>query len=406
MKELIVRTLALLLLGAFLFSGCTSRKGQAAGPPPAVPVTVGTVSLEAVPLEVQVVGTVEPSSKVEIKSQVAGQLLTVHFTEGQNVEQGQLLFTIDPQPYREAVRQAQASVERDRAALKQAEFAVQKDMVQAKLADADAVRYEQLEKDRIASKQQSLQYRTTADTVKESIRVDQAAVESARSAISVDEAALAKAKLDLGYCEIRAPISGRAGNLLVHAGNLVKVNDVALVVINKITPVFVSFNAPEKYLEEIRKYSAQRKLPVQVKGRDNPALQSSGYLSVVDNTVDPQTGTIHLKATMQNADRLLWPGQFVDVVLVLNTGENATTVPSEAVQAGQQGPLVYVVKPDKTVEPRMLTVGRTLGRKVIVEKGVRPGETVVTDGQMMLFPGARVMIAAAPKANSVTGAAQ
>jgi membrane fusion protein, multidrug efflux system len=361
-----------------------------------VPVTVGSVAVEAVPLEVHVVGTVEPFSKVEIKSQVAGELKSVNFTEGQNVEQGQLLFQIDPQSYREAVRQAEATVERDRAALKQAEFAVQKDMVQAKLADADAARFENLARDNIASKQQSQQYQTTADAMKESIRVDQAAADSARAAIGVDEAALATAKLNLGYCEIRAPISGRAGNLLVHAGNLVKVNDVALVVIHKITPIFVSFNAPEKYLEEIRKYSAQRKLPVQITGRDNPSSQTSGYLSLVDNTVDPQTGTIHLKATVENKDRLLWPGQFVDVALVLNRNDNATVVPAEAVQAGQQGSFVYVVKPDKTVEPRVLTIGRTVGRKVIVEKGVRAGETVVTDGQMMLFPGARVMVAATP----------
>jgi multidrug efflux system membrane fusion protein len=393
-------------LALFLPAGCTSRKGQAAGPPPAVPVTVGAVSSETVPLEVRVVGTVEPFSKVEIKSQVAGELKSVNFTEGQNVEQGQLLFQIDPQPYQEAVRQAQATVERDRAALKQAEFAVQKDMVQAKLADADAARFENLERDNIASKQQSQQYRTTADAMKESIRVDQAAADSARAAIGVDEAAVAKAKLDLGYCEIRAPISGRAGNLLVHAGNLVKVNDVALVVIHKITPIFVSFNAPERYLEQIRKYSAAGKLPVQIKGRDNPSLQTSGRLTLLDNTVDPQTGTIHLKATVENKDRLLWPGQFVDVALVLNRDEHATVVPAEAVQAGQQGSFVYVVKPDKTVEPRVLTVGRTIGRKVIVEKGVKPGETVVTDGQMMLFPGARVTPAAAPKGDPSARPAQ
>jgi multidrug efflux system membrane fusion protein len=384
-------------LAVFLPAGCTSRKGQAAGPPPLVPVTVGTVSVESVPLQVQVVGIVEPFSKVEIKSQVAGELKSVSFTEGQNVELGQLLFQIDPQPYREAVRQAEATVERDRAALKQSEFAVQKDLVQAKLADADATRFEGLERDNIASKQQSQQYRTTADAMKESIRVDQAAAESARAAISVDEAALAKAKLDLGYCEIRAPISGRAGNLLVHAGNLVKVNDVALVILHKITPIFVSFNAPEKYLEQIRKYSAAGRLPVQIKGRDNLSLQTSGRLTLLDNTVDPQTGTIHLKATVENKDRLLWPGQFVDVALVLNRNDNATVVPAEAVQAGQQGSFVYVVKPDKTVEPRVLTVGRTIGQKVIVEKGVKPGETVVTDGQMMLFPGAHIMLAAAPK---------
>jgi multidrug efflux system membrane fusion protein len=393
-----VRTYLVLFVAAlFLSAGCGSRKGEAAGPPPAVPVTVGTASIQAAPLEVRVVGTVEPSAKVEIKSQVAGQLKSVRFTEGQNVEQGQLLFEIDPQPFQEALRQAEATVERDRAALKQAEFALQKDIVQAKQADADAERFETLEHDRVASKQQSLQYRTAADSMKESIRVDQATIESARATMHVDEAAVATAKLNLGYCEIHAPISGRAGNLLVHAGNLVKVNDVALVIIHKITPVFVSFNAPERYLDDIRKYSSGRRLSVQVTDRDQPSEKVSGYLSLLDNTVDPQTGTIHLKATVDNANRQLWPGQFVDVTLQLNRNENATVIPAEAVQPGQQGSFVYVVKKDKTVEPRIVTVGRTLGDKVMVEKGIQPGETVVTDGQMMLFPGAHVMLAAPQK---------
>src|SRR5947209_1743585 len=311
-------SLSVCLPALLFFAGCQSSKQQAAGPPPAVPVTIGTASVEPAPLEIHVVGTVEPSAKVEIKSQVAGQLTKVRFTEGQNVNQGDVLFEVDPQPYREALRQAEAGVERDRALLRQAEFAVQKDVVQSKSAEADAARYETLERDRVASKQQTLQYRTAADALKESIRVDQAAVESAHATLAVDQSAVSRAKLDLSYCEIRAPISGRAGNLLVHAGNLVKVNDVPLVVIHRITPVFVSFNAPEKYLDEIRRYSAERKLLVQIQGRDDPSLQTSGHLAVLDNTVDPQTGTIHLKATVENTNRLLWPGQFVDVALVLH----------------------------------------------------------------------------------------
>ncbi len=392
MRKWLLSPLLLLLL-----AGCQSPKGPVAGPPPAASVTVGAASVGAAPLEIRVVGTVEPSAKVEIKSQIAGQLMSVHFTEGQNVNQGDLLFDVDPQPYREALRQAEAGVERDRALLRQSEFAVQKDIVQQKSAEADAARYETMERDRVASKQQTLQYRTAADTLKESIRVDQAAVESARATQNLDQSAVAKAKLDLGYCEIRAPISGRAGNLLVHPGNLVKVNDVPLVVIHRITPVFVSFNAPEKHLEAIRRFSAGRKLPVEITSRDDPGMKVAGYLSVVDNTVDGQTGTIHLKATIGNANRSLWPGQFVDVSLLLDSGQNATVIPSEAVQAGQQGPFVYVVKPDKTVEARVVSVGRTLGAKVIVEKGIQPGETVVTDGQMMLFPGARIAVVAAPR---------
>jgi multidrug efflux system membrane fusion protein len=362
-----------------------------------MPVTTATASVQSAPLEVRVVGSVEPSAKVEIKSQVAGQLMSVHFTEGQNVSEGQLLLEIDPQPYRDALQQAEATVERDRAQLNQAEVALQKDIVQSQSADADAARFAALLKQRIVSEQQDLQYRTAAETFKQSIRADQAAIASARASSKVDESAVERAKLDLGYCEIKAPIAGRVGNLLVHAGNLVKVNDVALVVINRITPVFVSFNVPEVRLEAIRRFSAQTKLPVEVTSRDDPGAKAVGYLSVIDNTVDSQTGTIHLKATFDNGNGLLWPGQFVNVVLTLDRATNATVIPAEAVQPGQKGQFVYVVKADKSVEPRIVTVGRTLDRNVIIESGISPGETVVTDGQMMLFPGAHVMVVAAPK---------
>jgi membrane fusion protein, multidrug efflux system len=361
-----------------------------------MPVTTAVATTQSAPLEVRVVGSVEPSAKVEIKSQVAGQLMSVHFTEGQNVSQGQVLLSIDPQPYKDALQQAQAMVERDRAMLNQSEVARQKDVVQSQSADADAARFAALAKQRIVSEQQNLQYKTSADTFKQAIRADEAAIASSRATLKVDESAVERAQLDLGYCEIHAPIAGRVGNLLVHAGNLVKVNDVPLAVINRITPVFVSFNAPESHLEAIRRYSARRKLPVEVTSRDEPAAKVTGYLSVIDNVVDSQTGTIHLKATVENANGILWPGQFVNVVLTLDS-VTATVIPAEAVQPGQKGQFVYVVKPDQTVEPRVVTVGRTLDRKVIIENGVSPGETVVTDGQMMLFPGAHVVVAAVAK---------
>jgi multidrug efflux system membrane fusion protein len=387
------------LLSILSLAACRSRTKPAAGPPPSVPVTVATASTQETPLEVRVVGAVEPSAKVEVKSQVAGQLLKTYFTEGQDLKQGDLLLEIDPQPYREALRQAEAAVERDRAQIAQSEFALQKDIVQSKAADADATRYANLAKDRLVSEQQELQYRSTAESLKQAMLGDQAAIAGARGSLNVDEAAVSQAKLNLSYCKILAPMSGRTGNLLVNAGNLVKVNDVALVVINRITPVFVSFNVPEKHLETIRRYSATRSLPVEVTLRGNPAVKATGHLSVIDNTVDTQTGTIRLKAVFDNTNRLLWPGQFVDVVLTLSVTQQATVIPSEAVQAGQKGQFVYVVKADKSVEPRVVTVGRNLENKVIVENGISPGETVVTDGQMLLFPGAHVMIAAAPKAD-------
>ena len=275
--------------------------------------------------------------------------------------------------------------------MRQAEANLARDTAQSKNADADASRYAELSKEGVVSKSQNDQFRTSADALRESIRADQAAIESARASLESDRAAVDRAKLDLSYCEIRSPISGRAGNLLVQAGNLIKANDtVSLVVINQISPIFVSFGAPEENLAAVRRNSAAGKLTVTAMPQDQPGREVHGILTVIDNTVDTATGQIRLKATFDNKERLLWPGQFVNVALTLETQKNAITVPSEAVQAGQRGQMIYVVKADQTVEPRPVSVGASYGKWVIVEKGVAAGETVVTDGQLRLFPGARI----------------
>jgi multidrug efflux system membrane fusion protein len=359
---------------------------------PPMPVTTGIATLESAPLEVDVVGTLEASSRVEIKSQVAGQIESIRFTEGQDVTSGQLLLEIDKRPYEDALRQAQAAVERDQAQITQAQASAQRDAAQAQAAAADANRFTALADQKLVSEQQRLQYTTASETAAAAVRADQAAVETTRASLKVDQAAVERAQLDITYCEIRAPMAGRTGNLLVQAGNLVKVNDVALVVINRIDPVFVNFNAPERYLATIQRESAARKLPVEIESRDGAGTQATGDLSVVDNTVDTQTGTIHLKATVANPKRQWWPGQFVDARLVLDPSSRATVAPAEAVQNGQNGTYVYVVKADQTVEARNVTVSRTLERRAIIESGLKPGEVVVTDGQMMLAPGARVMV--------------
>jgi multidrug efflux system membrane fusion protein len=393
--------LAVLYCGGILLAGCSKPQAQAGGGMPPVPVSVAVAAQESVPVEVRAIGTVEPSTTVQIKSQVAGELLSVHFTEGRDVNKDDLLFEIDPRPYRDALAQAEAAVAKDRAQLAQAQANVGRDQAQAKSAEADARRYEELAKEQVASTMQATQQRATADAARESVNADQAAIESARASLDSDQAAIARAKLDLSYCEIRSPVSGRTGNLLVHPGNLIKVNDVALVVINQITPIFVSFGVPEEQLDAIRQ-RAKDNLVVQAATDAEPDKISRGRLKVVDNAVDSNTGTIRLKAVFDNSDHLLWPGQFVNVVLTLNTQSNAIVVPSEAVQDGQRGQFIFVVKSDQTVETRPVTVARTIGKKTVIAKGVAPGETVVTDGQMRLYPGAKIQAVAAGKVDNLT----
>lgn len=375
---------------------------QSAGAPPPVPVSVADARQEAAPIELHAVGSVEPSVTVQVKSQIAGELFKVDFVEGGNVNKGDLLFEIDSRPYQETLRQAEAAVGRDTAVLRQAEANLARDIAQSKYADADAARYEQLAKEGVVSRTQYDQSRTNSEALRESIQADRAAIESARATLESDRSAVAAAKLNLSYCQIRSPISGRAGNLLVHAGNLVKVNDVPLVVINQITPIFVSFGVPEEHLAAIRANSSARKLHVRVSLQNDPGKTADGELTVIDNAVDTNTGTIRLKAVFANEQHLLWPGQFVNAVLALDTVANAVVIPTEAIQAGQRGPFVYVVKPDQTVETRDVTVGQTNGRKAIIRKGVAAGETVVTDGQLRLFPGAHIQPVPASKVDSQT----
>jgi len=373
---------------------------MAAAGPPVVPVSVAKVSEESVPTEIRVVGSVDASSVVQIKSQIAGQLVKVGFTEGQNVKQGDLMFVIDPRPYQDALEQAEAAVARDRAQIAQSEASLARDAAQAKYAESDAARNADLVKEGLTSQSQFDQSRNAANVSRETVRATSASIDSAKAALEADQAAAAAAKLNLSYCEIRAPISGRAGNLLVHAGNLVKVNDVALVILHQVEPIFVNFSVPEKHLAEIRQLQAVHPLEVQVYTTDDPAHAATGHLSVIDNTVDSTTGTIHLKAVFDNRDARLWPGQFVTAVLTLGTIRNATVVPAEAVQNSQQGQFVYVVKPDRKVDLRVVALGRSFGKSFVVEKGLAPGETVVTDGQLRLFPGAVVKPVESPKSET------
>src|SRR5260370_13994268 len=318
---------------------------------PPAPVSVALATQESVPIQLTAVGTVEASDTVQVKSQIAGELTAVHFAEGADIQKGDRLFDIDKRPYLEALRQAEAALARDTAQKAQAEANEARDRAQAKSANADAARNAQFAKEGIMSQAQADQSTATADALSQSIRADQAAIESAKASIESDRSAIANANLNLTYCEIRSPISGGAGNLLIHAGNLIKVSDMPLVVINRLTPIFVSFGVPQQHLPAIRANQAKHKLVVQAALQNEPGKTESGVLSVIDNAVDTASGTIHLKAAFDNRGRLLWPRQLINVPLTPDTRDNPTVVPTEAVQAGQRGQMIYVVKAGNPVEP-------------------------------------------------------
>jgi membrane fusion protein, multidrug efflux system len=371
---------------------------------PSTPVTVAQAQARDIPIQIRQIGSVEPVAVIAVKAQISGELNQVFFKEGQEVKKGDQLFEIDPRPYQQALDQAQAAVQKDLALVSQAEANLARDQAQALNAKQQAKRYDQLAKEGVISKDQNDTYQTTSLVSDEAVRADQAAINSAQASVVSDRSAIETAKLNLSYCYIRSPIDGRAGSLLVQAGNLVKANDTAaLVNINQIQPVYVTFSAPEQLLPEIRRYQAEHTLTVNGTGVANGAASgatATGQLTFIDNIVDSTTGTIKLKATFPNSDHALWPGQFINVVMTLRTLGNATVVPSEAIQSGQKGQFAFVVKPDQTVETRLVTVGQAVDNQIVVQSGIAPGETVVTDGQLRLFPGARIRVVAAAKADA------
>ncbi|HTA41067.1 MAG TPA: efflux RND transporter periplasmic adaptor subunit [Bryobacteraceae bacterium] len=365
--------------------------GRGRGAFPATPVSVAKAEQRDVPLEVREIGAVEAISVIAVKAQIGGELNKVLFKEGDDVRAGQELFEIDPRPYQQAIDQAQAAIVKDEALIAQAQANLSRDRVQTANAKEQADRYAALAKDGLISKDQNEQYQTTFNAQNEALRADEAAINSAKATLNVDKAALETAKLNLTYCFIHSPIDGRAGALLVQAGNLVKANDTnALVNINEMQPVDITFSVPEQMLGEIRSYEKAR--PLSVNAIIAADHHVTGALHFIDNSVDNTTGTIKLKAEFPNADRSLWPGQFVNVVMTLRTLKGVTVIPSEAVQSGQQGQFVYVVNADGTVANRIVQLGEEVDKRIVVESGVNPGDTVVTDGQMRLIPGARVRV--------------
>jgi multidrug efflux system membrane fusion protein len=368
-----ITVVAILLASGVACTGETSAEdspGGRGGGAPAVPVTTATAVQKPMPIEILVIGSAEPYSSVAIRSQITGQLLKVNFREGDIVQQGQVLFELDRRPLEAALEQAQANLTRD--------------MAQAANAEVQATRFNQLVERGIAPREQ-------ADTAKTSVAALNATVEA-------DRAAVANAKIQLQYATITAPITGRTGALMVHQGNLVRANDqTPLVTINEVMPISVAFTIPEARLADLRRYMARGSLTVTATPQ-NSDTASSGLITFIDNAVDQNTGTIRIKGTFPNRDGRLWPGQFVNVVVTLSTEPGAIVVPSAAVQAGQQGAYLFTVKPDQTVEMRPVTVGRVRGAESVIASGVRPGETVVTDGHLRLVPGSRISVKQSPDA--------
>ncbi|HWT81145.1 MAG TPA: efflux RND transporter periplasmic adaptor subunit, partial [Candidatus Methylomirabilis sp.] len=417
----------LLLALAPAFWGCSSGPAERAGAEtqPAIPVSVSAVTTKSVPVQVRANGTVQPIATVTVMSQVDGQVSQIHFTEGQEVKQGDPLFTLDQRPFEATLEQAEANLARDTAQLQQAEAALAqsmaterqaganltRDKAQLDYANAQAQRYKELIDEGAISMDQYDQVRTSARAMEATIQADEAAVansnaavraaqattETSRAVIKADRAVVENARVQLGYTLIRSPFDGRTGNLLVHIGSAVKARDSnsPMVMINQVHPIYVSFSVPEQSLEDIRRYREMGSLRVDalIPGQENAPVR--GELAFMNNTVDSSTGTIQLKATFPNSDNRLWPGQFLNVLLTLTTEPNAAVVPSQAIQTGQQGAYVFVVKPDLTVEARPIAVGRALDGETVVQKGLTAGERVVTEGQVRLVPGAKVQIKAA-----------
>jgi multidrug efflux system membrane fusion protein len=350
-----------------------TREPRAAiqGGPAAVPVTVAPVLVRTLPVRLTAIGNVEAFTTVAVKARVDGQIDSVHFKEGDEVKQGALLFQIDPRPLQATLQQAQAALLRDQALLDRAK--------------AQDVRYKDLLGKNFISQDAYEQVRTNSDTAAATVAADRAAVESAT--------------LQLGYCTIRAPVTGYAGKIMIQQGNLIKANDAGpLVTINQVVPIYVSFSIPEQSLADVRGYQAKGELQVQaaLANSDKPPVQ--GRITFIDNGTDLTTGTIKLKAEFPNTDKALWPGQFVNVGVILHEQRDALVLPSAAVQNGPNGQYVFIVKPDQTAEVRPIKVARAEGNDTVAASGVAAGEQVVTVGQLRLAPGTRVSVVSAAKA--------
>jgi membrane fusion protein, multidrug efflux system len=347
--------------------------------PPPIPVTPGEVTVESVPVFVSGLGTVQAYMNVAVKTRVDGQITGVAFTEGQDVNTGDLLFQIDPRPFEAALAEAQANKRKDEAQLQAAQLVLD--------------RYAKL----LASRTQT----------QEAYDNQKATVGQLDGAVAADQALIDTAQLNLDYTKISSPIDGRAGARLVDPGNVVLASqNSSLVTVAQIKPIFVSFTVAQEFLDKIRQNQAKQQLEVIAYASDDKTRLSEGKLTLIDNMIDVATGTIHLKATFANDDERLWPGEFVNARLVLSTRQNAITVPAQTVMQGPEGPYIYVIKPDETVERRNVKVAATQDGRAIIQEGLSVGDRVVVSGQYRLTDGARIAPSGRQRADTAAGDAE
>jgi len=356
----------------------------------AVPVVTTKVADRDVPVDIAAIGNVEAFTTISVRSQVTGQLQEVLFREGDFVKKGQPLFKIDRRPFEAALQQAEANMVRDRALLNQAEAQLARDGANAEYSQLSAERQARLAKDGILSKDAAEQSRASSEATAATVKADRAAVESAKAQLVAQQAVVDNAKVSLSYTTISSPIDGRTGNLAVRNGNLVNQNNTELITIAQVEPIYVTFSVPSIQLASVRARVGKDKIPVTVTPQDGAPQAVEGELAFIDNIVDASTDTIKLKGRFANSDHRLWPGQFARVSLRVTTIPHALVLPGQAIQTGQDGQFVFVVKDDGTVDQQPVTIGQRVGEDVVVEKGLKSGQVVVTEGQLRLEAGTKV----------------
>jgi membrane fusion protein, multidrug efflux system len=393
---------------AALFTGCVNKAQQKFERPPS-PVQVSVAISQDVPTYLDAIGKIVAREVVSVQPQVSGRIVKIHFTDGANVRKGDLLFTIDTRPFEANLKQAQANLSRDVAQKKQAEANLAKEIAQEKFGLVQVQRYGTLVEQGIVPQEQYQQFRADYDTLKANVEAARAAVRSADEAIKVDAAAIDSVKVQLSYCYIRSPIDGRAGQRLVDIGNVVNpggsnvansnnsnsgntVSGNALLVIERLDPIYADFTISQNNLTAVQQQMREGSLRAQVRLPDSADEPVTGQLTFVDNAVQDATGQVTLRATLPNAGHRFWPGRFVNIRLVLSTIHNAVLVPVSAPQMSANGSFVYVVKQDSTAEQRAVSLGQQQGELIVIEKGVEPGERVVTVGQLGVTPGGKVLI--------------